>query len=125
MMALGFHFPGPLFLAFTCGSQLVYCFVLFFFFSRREFAQEFVVVVVGGGGGQRRGVVYLRAHSRWPFEWTWAIRPVPASSPAVFDAVCRREKAQPFRSHERNPGLSVVNTEPFEPGGVPRGHPAL
>ena len=84
------------------------------FFSRREFAQEFVVVVVGGGG-QKRGVVYLRAHSRWPLEWTRAIRPAPAALPAVFDVVCRQKK----------PGLSVVNTEPFEPGSVPRGHPAL
>ena len=107
-MALGFHFPGPLVLAFTCGSQVDG------FFSRREFAQEFVVVVVGGGG-QKRGVVYLRAHSRWPLEWTRAIRPAPAALPAVFDVVCRQKK----------PGLSVVNTEPFEPGSVPRGHPAL
>ena len=76
------------------GKSSRFCFVLFF--SRREFAQKFVVVVVGGG--QMRGVVYLRAHSRWPFEWTWAIRPTLAASPAVFDAVCRREKARPFRS---------------------------
>ena len=110
-MALGFHFPGPLFLAFTWGSQVG---LVLFYFSQdvnlpRNLLSLLLVVVKCAGWFTCGHTVGGRLNGRGRYGQRWLLR-------------------RPFltlSADERKPGLSVVSTEPFEPGGVPRGHPAL